>query len=127
MRSRLLLSMFCLCLISLAVAQEPPEQPEPPLPPPSPGVNVALGKTCTFDPAPSYGECSEAGDATDLTDGIYNGCRWRETGTVGWGVGRTKSFTVDVDLGSEQPLGKITFDSTPAARKSPSRRRSWPS
>ncbi|MCE5237201.1 hypothetical protein LLH23_01760 [bacterium] len=107
MAIRMLFASVCCCLISLAAAQE---QAPAPRPQPSPGVNLALGKPCTFSPAPNYGLCTDPGDATDLTDGVYNGCEWRDKGTVGWGVGRTKSFTVDLDLGSEQPVGKITLD-----------------
>lgn len=78
---------------------------------PTSGINLARGKACAFTPAPNYGLCTDAGDATDLTDGLYNACEWREKGTVGWGVGRTKVFLVDIDLGTEAPIGAITFDS----------------
>jgi len=107
MKARLLLLPAWLSVVATSVAQEEPKAPPRE---PSPGVNLARGKPCTFGPPPNYGLCSPAGDETDLTDGVYNGCQWREAGTVGWSVGRTKALTIDLDLGADQPVGKITFD-----------------
>jgi len=98
----LLACSVCLATAALSQTLTPPQ--------PSPGENLARGQACTFDPVPNYGLCTDPGDATDLTDGVYNHCEWREKGTVGWNVGRTRAFTISLDLGSEQPIGQITFD-----------------
>ena len=34
---------------------------------PTEGTNLARGKACTFDPKPSYPDCTEKGDRFDLT------------------------------------------------------------
>jgi hypothetical protein len=54
---------------------------------PTEGTNLARGKLCTFDPPPNYAGCTDKGDPGDLTDGVYNGCNWSSSGTVGWNVG----------------------------------------
>ena len=50
---------------------------------PTEGTNLARGKVCTFDPPPSYPNCTDEGDPFDLTDGVYNGCSPASSGTVG--------------------------------------------
>lgn len=100
-----LLTLVGFVLLSAAALCQTTAPPQP-----SPGENLAHGQACTFDPAPNYGLCTDPGDATDLTDGLYNNCEWREKGTVGWTVGRTRSFSLSLDLGSEQPIGQLTFD-----------------
>ena len=77
---------------------------------PTEGTNLALGKVVRFDPAPNYDQCSDDADVRQLCDGVYNGCRWADTGTVGWtGLDRVK--LIDIDLGATHPIGKVTFDS----------------
>lgn len=98
----LLLSLRC-------AAQAPPARQ------PTEGENLALGKVCTFDPAPDYGYCTDADDPKQLTDGLYNGCNWVDKGTVGWGVGRDRVKLVALDLGTPLPIGKVTFDSVTGA------------
>ena len=43
--------------------------------------NLALGRPYTFSHPPNYGGCTDPGDATDLTDGIYNGSIWSKKST----------------------------------------------
>ncbi|MBI5090882.1 MAG: hypothetical protein HZB26_00385 [Candidatus Hydrogenedentes bacterium] len=54
-----------------------------------PSANLAQGKPYTLNPAPNYGLCTDPGDATQLTDGVYTkGHFWTQLSTVGWqGVG----------------------------------------
>ncbi|NUQ63918.1 MAG: DUF4091 domain-containing protein [Pirellulales bacterium] len=104
-RSIMMLAALIFCSGPLA-AQDAPQGPRPA----SAAVNLALGKTCAFSPSPNYSLCTDAGDAADLTDGKYNGCLWQDKGTVGWNVGRNRSFTIDLDLASEQPVSEVHFD-----------------
>jgi len=100
---------FLILLIVAGVAKAQSMQP-------TEGTNLARGKMCTFDPPPSYPDCTDKGDPFDLTDGIYNGCIWSEKGTVGlqagygWDIEGMPIFLVDIDLGDARPIGKITFD-----------------
>ncbi len=99
--------LICLLLVSgFAMAQ--PVQP-------TKGNNLARGKLCAFEPQPNYPLCTDNGDPSDLTDGLYNGCVWSNKGTVGWGVGPTPVFLIDIDLGDAYPIGKVTFDSITTA------------
>ena len=97
---RLLIVLFALGAADSAPGQSFPD--------PSPGVNLAAGKICSYDPSPNYGLCTEAGDPWQLTDGIYNGSRWAEIETVGWQ--HADSVVIDVDLGASGAIGKATFD-----------------
>jgi len=47
--------------------------------------NIALGKPYEWSTPPRYGECSDKGDTTQLTDGISKGGSWHEKSTVGSG------------------------------------------
>ena len=84
---------------------------------PTEGTNLARGKACTFDPKPSYPDCTEKGDRFDLTDGRYNGCLWIYKGTVGlmpgygWDVETMPIPLIDIDLGAARAIGKVTFSS----------------
>lgn len=85
-----------------------PQSRQPPV-----GSNLARGKLCAFRPHPNYSPCTgRPGDASDLTDGLFNNWRWTTKGTVGWAVGRTPVFSIFVDLGAEYPIGRIVFDSS---------------
>lgn len=70
-----------------------------------------MGVACSYAPATNYPGCTDPGDALQLTDGVYNGCNWSDKGTVGWQVGHERVFLIDMDLGEERPIGKITLDS----------------
>ncbi|MDD2706574.1 MAG: hypothetical protein PHV34_01090 [Verrucomicrobiae bacterium] len=74
------------------------------------GVNLALGKPYTLDPAPNYKLCLDADDSRQLTDGmIYSGGKmlWIEKTTVGWE--RVPQALITVDLGRVEPLEKAIF------------------
>ena len=77
---------------------------------PTPGVNLARGKLCTFTPPPNYSLCRDDADGSQLTDGVYNGCSWTEKGTVGWQTHRSRVTLIDLDLGKEAAIGAVTFD-----------------
>ena len=50
--------------LSVCAAQAPAEFTPP-------GPNIALHKPYTMDPLPTYGDCADAADRTQLTDGEY--------------------------------------------------------
>jgi len=87
--------------------------------PPQPlgGTNVALGKEATFWPAPNYQYCTDAGDPTDLTDGVYwqSGGFWTFSGTVGWQFGRQPGALITFDLGAVYPIDAVGFDTVTGA------------
>lgn len=92
-------------LIALAAAPV-----EPSVTKPTDGTNLALGKVVRFDPVPNYHQCRDDDDVRQLCDGVYNGCRWADRGTVGWTrLDRVK--LIDIDLGAAFPIEKVTFDS----------------
>ena len=70
--------------------------------------NLAAGVACTFNPAPNYAHCTDAGDAKQLTDGQYvEGYFWTQPGTVGWsGCGQA---IITLDLGSDKPISGLSF------------------
>ena len=76
---------------------------------PTAGTNLAFGKVVQFDPAPNYSQCDDDDDIRQLCDGIYNGCRWADKGTVGW-IKRDRVKLIDIDLGAAYPIDKVTFD-----------------
>ncbi len=100
---------FLILLIAAGVANAQSMQP-------TEGTNLASGKKCTFDPSPTYPGCTDEGDPFDLTDGVYKGCLWNDKGTVGfqpgygWNIETMPIPLIDIDLGDERPIGKITFD-----------------
>ena len=71
-------------------------------------TNIALGASYTFDALPSYALCTDAGDATQLTDGVYtSGYFWTQSSTVGW----TNDHPLMVlDLGSDQPIRGLSLN-----------------
>jgi hypothetical protein len=74
--------------------------------PPSP--NIAKGASYTLVPAPNYTFCTEAGDATQLTDGIYaQGHFWTQTTTVGWVNARP--VVIVLDLGADKPIRGVSY------------------
>ena len=75
-------------------------------------INIAVGKTYTLVPAPTYKLCTESGDATQLTDGHTmpadaSGYFWTKSETVGWVY--PKYVYVTVDLGQVEPIGGVAF------------------
>jgi hypothetical protein len=65
--------------------------------------NIALGKSYVLQPAPNYALCTDPGDKTQLTDGVYTkGYFWTQKSTVGWQGGGCVSITVD--LGKVEPI-----------------------
>ena len=66
-------------------------------------VNVALNKPYTLTPTPRYRYCTDAGDKTQLTDGVYvKGYFWTQQGTVGWSSVAPVFCTID--LGRVEPI-----------------------
>ena len=76
---------------------------------PRPAANLALGKPYTLDPSPNYSHCTDPGDKTQLTDGLYSqGHFWTQKSTVGWN--NANSVSITVDLGTVQPLRGVAFN-----------------
>jgi hypothetical protein len=75
---------------------------------PLPGRNLALHRPYTLAPAPRYDLTTDAGDATQLTDGALSlpvGTIWRHTTTVGWEL--VPWARVTIDLGAPADLGVV--------------------
>jgi hypothetical protein len=71
--------------------------------------NVALHQPYTLSPPPNYGLCTDPGDATQLTDGMYSqGHFWTQPETVGWGGGGLRFITLD--LGQVVPIAGLSFN-----------------
>lgn len=76
---------------------------------PLPGANLALGRPYTLSQPPNYSYCTDAGDATQLTDGAFSqGYFWTDKATVGWQ--HNPRIDIVVDLGSIQPIGTIAIN-----------------
>jgi len=74
---------------------------------PQVGPNLALNKPYTLDPPPSYGLCTDRGDKTQLTDGIYTeGHFWTRMSTVGWG---NQNVIITIDLGKDEPIKGLSY------------------
>ena len=71
----------------------------------APGDNVALHCPYTWSTAPTYSGCTDAGDVTQLTDGVMVGGIHTNIACVGWQGSGTVSITID--LGSKQPIGGV--------------------
>lgn len=76
-----------------------------------PYMNIALNKPYILSSAPNYwGGCTDAGDATQLTDGIYtSGFFWTQLSTIGWFAAGTETITID--LGLVQPIKGVSYNS----------------
>jgi hypothetical protein len=71
--------------------------------------NLARGKPYTMEPAPNYKYCTDAGDKTQLTDGVYTrGHFWTQNGTVGWSGAH--HVIVTIDLGTVQPICGASYN-----------------
>lgn len=70
-------------------------------------VNIAKGAGYTLTPAPRYEHCTDPGDATQLTDGVYTeGHFWTQASTVGWS-GCTP--VIMLDLGKVQAIRGVSY------------------
>jgi len=75
----------------------------------APGPNLAQGKPYTMSRKPNYGLCSDAGDATQLTDGVYTkGYFWTQKSTVGWSHAFLHNITID--LGKTEPICGVSWN-----------------
>ena len=84
----------------------------------APGENLARGKPYTLAPRPDYRHCTDPGDRTQLTDGVYTeGYFWTQETTVGWR--NAHPARINVDLGRRQPIRGVS-----RALRSGSQRRS---
>ena len=75
--------------------------------------NLAAGKSYVFSVAPNYPLCTDDGDATDLTDGVYvktpsGSSLWGQKGCVGWQHTRGP-VAITVDLGQVQSIGGVSL------------------
>jgi hypothetical protein len=72
-------------------------------------ADIALNKTYTLDPGGNYSGCTDAGDTTQLTDGLYTqGQFWSQLSTVGWQNG--ENIIVTIDLASVQSISGVSFN-----------------
>ena len=75
-------------------------------------ANIARGRPYTFSQPPTYGLCTDAGDATDLTDGKRIAAKdvsfWGNKGCVGWGNG-AQGVAITVDLGKVEPIAGVSY------------------
>ena len=70
--------------------------------------NLALKKPYVLAPAPNYSYCTDAGDASQLTDGVYSqGHFWTQKTTVGWNNASPVFCTID--LGRVQPICGVSW------------------
>lgn len=70
--------------------------------------NIALDRPYTLFPSPTYQHCTDAGDATQLTDGkTTSEYFWTQQGTVGWQ--HVQFATVTVDLGKVEPISGVSM------------------
>ena len=80
---------------------------------PSFAENVALGRPYTLSHPPNYPYCTDAGDTTDLSDGVRHNPRgtslWTQKGSVGWAIGEQLK-TIEIDLGQICSVNEISFE-----------------
>jgi len=73
-----------------------------------PGPNSALNKPYTLEPLPNYGDCADAGDRVQLTDGVNSeGYFWVQPETVGWV--HKRPVVVTIDLGRVEPIAGLSY------------------
>jgi len=73
-----------------------------------PGPNLALNQPYTLSPNPGYGYCTDPGDKTQLTDGVYTvGYFWTQKTTVGWSS--ASPVIISLDLQQVQPIAGMSF------------------
>jgi hypothetical protein len=72
-----------------------------------PGANIAAGKSYELPIKPNYELCTEAGDATQLTDGQFSRpAMWHFKPAVGW---FGKVIPMIFDLGEVRPIAGVGF------------------
>lgn len=72
------------------------------------GENLALTRPYTLAPNPNYSLCADAGDAVQLTDGVYTeGHFWTRPSTVGWSGSAPR--LINIDLGHDLPIKGVSF------------------
>lgn len=99
MRSALFTSGLVVLATALSVVAEP--------------ENIARGKTYRFSRPSNYIYCTDAGDATQLTDGYYDTKPqqiWVRKETVGWSVGGPEALAITVDLGKVEPISGVSLN-----------------
>ncbi len=70
--------------------------------------NIALKKPYTLSPTPGYSYCTDAGDAVQMTDGVYaKGYFWTQKETVGWTHASPAICTID--LGKVEPVCGVSW------------------
>ncbi len=75
--------------------------------------NLVLNRPYDYWPVPAYGgpnECTDAGDAVQLTDGVAGGAAWGSKPTVGWSAGLNIPVVVRFDLGEAATLSELRFN-----------------
>jgi hypothetical protein len=79
------------------------------------GENLALGKRVQFTPNPDYHLTKDENDPFDLTDGTLSSRAddrvWHNKDAAGWiaSTANRTAILMVVDLGAEQPVGKIAI------------------
>jgi len=87
-------------------ARQLPRRPDAP--------NIASHRPYTLAPSPNYPLTSDAGDATQLTDGVYSGrTMWTRSTSVGWA--NTSPVTIVIDLGRVRAIGGVSFNTAAGA------------
>lgn len=79
-----------------------------------PSPNIAIQKSYVMDPPPVYQHCTDPGDSTQLTDGIYTqGYFWTQMSTVGWQ--NAKPVAITVDLNEDQAIRGVSLNTAAGA------------
>lgn len=80
--------------------------------------NLARGRPAAWDIAPNYARCTDAGDATQLTDGVRarQNWIWLDSLTVGWERQPGDIVTLRVDLERECRVDSIVLYTASFAR-----------
>lgn len=72
-------------------------------------TNIARGRPYRLWPRPNYRHCTDPGDRTQLTDGVYSkGYFWTQKTTVGWTNAAQPAILVD--LGKVEPIGGVSLN-----------------
>ncbi len=101
MRKDLVVVALFALVVSVCLADNVDDVPEL-------GENLALGKPYTMT-KPNYRYCTEDGDKTQLTDGVYTeGNFWTQETTVGWNGTRLRY--INIDLGRDYPIKGLSFN-----------------